>query len=428
MLYDQALIAMAYLEAYQATGKEEYSRTAQEILNYVLKYLTSPDGAFYSAESADSEGEEGRFYLWTSEEINKVLKNDESRIAAEIFNIKDEGNFTDPIILARTGRNVLYTDPVTNKHKQLETIREKLLNEREKRPRPERDDKVLTDWNGLMIAALAKAARILEKPHYGEAARKAALFILKNVRTKEGRLRHRWRNGQAGLDPTAADYSFFTWGLLELYGWDFDSVWLAQALELTDKLNKGYWDQKLGGFYLTTQKENSVLPRIKENIDIALPSSNSVAMYNLLRLSRLTGNTAFEKKASEISRVMSARVKDSEPAFPMLLAALALGTAPSQEVVIVGKEGASDTKDMFANLRQSYFPNAVTVFKPAEEKSPPISKYVNYIEFMYAINNRATAYVCTDFKCNFPTNDPSKMLDNLRTISVKADKTEPPAK
>ena len=424
MLYDQALLVLAYVEAYQATAKEEYATTAREILHYVLTYMTATNGAFYSAESADSEGEEGKFYLWTAEEIKKTLDRKEAAAAIKIFHIREDGNFIDPVIGRKTGENVLYIDQDIGQKDTFERIREKLLLERNKKVRPELDDKVLTDWNGLMIAALAKTAQVLNQPEYGEAAKNAALFILQNLRSKDGKLLHRWRNGQAGLEGNAADYSFLTWGLLELYSWDFDSKWLKFALGLTDDLVKDNWDNKLGGFYLTAEKENSVLPRIKENIDAALPSSNSVAMYNLLKLSRLTGNHTFEDKAAKISRLMSSRVKGSEIAFPMLLTALDFGLAASQEVVIVGKRNADDTNRMLMALQKGYFPNAVVLFKPTEEKKPQINNYANFIEYMYAVDNKATAYVCTDFKCNFPTTDPAKMLDDLNSISKKRTQIE----
>ena len=188
---------------------------------------------------------------------------------------------------------------------------------------------------------------------------------------------------------------------------------------MTDDLFKDYWDEKLGGFYLTPKGKKSVLPKIKENIDSALPSSNSIAMYNLLKLSRLTGNPTFEDKAAKISRLMSSRVKDAELAFPMLLTALDFGLAPSQELVIVGKKNADDTNRMLKVLQKEYFPNAVVLFKPAGDQTPQINKYVNFIEYMYAIDNKATAYVCINFKCNFPTTDPAKMLDGLRTFQKK---------
>ena len=224
-------------------------------MSYVLKHMTAANGAFYSAESADSEGEEGKFYLWSSEEIKNTLNQAEAAAAVVFFHIMEDGNFIDPVSRRKTGQNILYAEENITQNNTFKKIRIKLLLERDKRPRPELDDKVLTDWNGLMVAALARAAQVLDNKKYGEAARKAAQFILKNLRSGDGKLLHRWRNGQAGLDSTAADHSFLIWGLLELYSWDFDSKWLEYALGLTDDLFKDYWDEKLGGFYLTTERK-----------------------------------------------------------------------------------------------------------------------------------------------------------------------------
>ena len=419
MLYDQALLVMAYLEAYQATANGVYANTAREVLGYVLQDMTTKAGGFYSAESADSEGEEGRFYLWSAAEIKKVLGPEEAAEAFRIFHIMEDGNFVDPVTGHKTGQNVLYLEQDAGKIAEFGKIRRKLLDARNTRPRPEQDDKVLTDWNGLMIGALAKAAQVLDQPEYGAAAKRAAEFILHNLRSQDGKLLHRWRNGSAGLTASAADYSFMIWGLLELYRWDFDPAWLQYALGLNDVLIKSYWDEKLGGFYLTVDNEKSMLPRIKETIDTAIPSSNAVAMYNLLILSRLTGNHTFEEKAAKISALLSSRVKDSPLAMPMFLAAADLALSPSQEVVIVGGKDADDTKAMLQVLRKNYLPNAVVLFKPAGEQNPPITNYADFIEFMHAIDNKATAYVCTNFKCSFPTTDPARMLESLRSIAEK---------
>ena len=419
MLYTQALLVMAYLEAFQATADEEYANTAKEILDYVLQNMTAKEGGFYSAESADSEGEEGKFYLWSAAEIRKVLDKQNSAKAQRVFHIMEEGNFVDPLSGQKTGQNILYIQQGNHKTAAYEKIRSKLLAARNTRPRPELDDKVLTDWNGLMIAALAKSAQVLDLPEYGSAAKHAAQFILHNLRSQDGKLMHRWRNGTAGLTATAADYAFMIWGLLELYGWDFDPKWVEHALDLNDVLIENYWDEKLGGFYLTPENKKSMLPRIKESVDSALPSSNAVSINNMLRLSRLTGNHKFAEKAAPIIPLFSSRVKDSPLAFPMLLASLDLTLAPSQEVVIVGKADADDTKKMLKALRRNYFPNVAVLFKPSGEQTPQINNYANFIEFMYAIDNKATAYVCTNYKCNFPTTDPAKMLDNLLSISGK---------
>lgn len=417
MLYDQALLVTAYLEAYQATANQEYANTAQEILDYVLQNMTAENGAFFSAESADSEGEEGKFYLWSAAEIRKVLDRQEAVQASRTFQIMEDGNYIDPVAGHKTGQNILFMEQGTDKTAAFKKIRSKLLAARNTRPRPELDDKVLTDWNGLMIAALARAAQVLDQPRYGEAAKRAARFILHNLRSQDGKLLHRWRNDQAGLAASAADYSFMIWGLLELYGWDFDPTWLQQALGLHDVQLENYWDDKLGGFYLTEDNIKSMLPRIKESLDTALPSSNAVSMLNLLKLSRLTGNHSFEEKAAKISSLLSSRVKDSPLAFPMLLATLDLALSPSQEIVIVGKKDADDTKKMLQALRKTYLPNAVVLFKPAGEQEPLINNYAGFIEFMSTIDNKATAYVCTNFKCSFPTTDSAKMLESLRSIS-----------
>jgi len=417
MLYDQALLVTVYLEAYQATTKEEYANTAREILEYVLHNMTAENGGFYSAVSADSDGEEGRYYLWSAAEVRKVLDQQEAAEAGRILHITEDGNYVDPVTGQRTGQNVLYVAQDFGKTDLFEKIRTKLLAARNTRPRPELDDKVLTDWNGLMIGALARAAGVLEQPEYGEAAKRAALFILHNLRTRDDKLLHRWRGGRSGLSASAADYSFLIWGLLELYGWDFEPIWLQHALNLTNDLIGNYWDDTLGGFFLTAADKKSRLPRIKESNDTALPSSNAVAMYDLLKLSRLTGKQTFDEKAAKIRSLFSARVMESPLAHPMLLATLDLALAPSQEIVIVGRKNAADTKEMLHALRKSYLPNAVVLFKPAEEQNPQINKYADFIEFMYATDNKATAYVCTNFKCNFPTTDPVKMLDSLFSLS-----------
>jgi len=420
MLYDQALLVSVYLEAYQATANEEYANTAKEILDYVLQNMAAENGGFYSAESADSDGDEGKFYLWSAGEIRKVLDQQEATEASRLFHIMEDGNYIDPIVGRKTGQNILFIEQNAGKIPDFKKTRSKLLAARNTRPRPELDDKVLTDWNGLMIGALAKAARVFDEPEYGLAAKRAARFILLNLRSHDGKLLHRWRGGQAGLSATATDYSFMIWGLLELYGWDFDATWLQEALGLNDALLENFWDKKLGGFYLTVDNKKSILPRIKESIDTSIPSSNAVSMHNLLKLSRLTGNQTYEAKAAEISALFSSRVKDSPLAFPMLLTTLDLALSPSQEVVVVGKRDAADTREMLKVLHKNYLPYAVVLFKPAEEKNPPINNYAEFIEFMSAIDNKATAYVCTNFKCNFPTTDPAKMLESLHSKSEKS--------
>ena len=422
MLYDQAMLTNSYIEAYQATRKEEYALTATKIIDYVLTAMTSPEGGFYSAESADSDGEEGKFYLWQAGETKRILGKKEASLAESVFHIEKYGNYDDSITGEKTGRNILYLAEDPKPADTFEAARRKMLEARNLRPRPDLDDKILTDWNGLMIGALAKAAKALDQPAFGKAAQRAAHFILDNLRSKDGKLLHRWRLGKAGLPGNAADYAFLAWGLLELYEWDFDVRWLAAAHSLTNMLIEDFWDRKLGGFYLTSAQGDSFLPRIKEINDSTLPSSNSLAMHNLIRLSRLTGDHVFAEKAAKISSVFSSKVHDFAAAYPVLLSSLEFALAPSREVVIVGNPGAADTGSMVRALRQKYYPNTVVLFKPANEESPSIIKHAGFVEFMGAVNNQATAYVCTNFKCNFPTTDPVKMLENLNAIANKEDK------
>ncbi len=425
MLYDQALHAIAYLEAYQATKNEQYANTAREILQYVLRDMTSSQGGFYSAESADSEGEEGKFYIWKQKELIGLLGKKTANEILDYYHIEPDGNFVDPVFSQKSGENILYTTEGIEKPANLEAIRRILYNARNKRIRPDKDDKVLADWNGLMIAALARAAQVFNEPEYGEAAAKAADFVLTNMMSPQGKLLHRWRDGQSGLPATAADYAYFTWGLIELYEWSFNVKRLDVALRLKNELIKDFWDNKAGGFFLTGSQSETVLVRMKDVYDRALPSSNSVAMLNLLRLGRLTGKADFEEKAAMLAKTFSNRVQESLPDHSMLLNALDFGEGPSHEIVIVGKPGAEDTMNMLRAIRRSFLPNAVVILKPMSEESPSISRLASFVEYMTARDNKATAYVCTNFKCEFPTNKVDEMLGLLNIKPGKLSENKP---
>jgi hypothetical protein len=315
MLYDQALLAISHLEAYQATDDGEYARTAREIFDYVLRDLLSPEGGFYSAEDADSEGEEGKFYVWQEEEIRAVLPVEETELAFKLFNVEAYGNFVEETSGRRTGRNVLYLGKPLSEWslelglsenelgKRLEKIRQKLFEERGRRVRPHRDDKILADWNGLMIVALAKGAQVLAEPsYYAEAAERAAGFILRAMRDPEGGLLHRYREGEAAVAAFLDDYAFLIWGLIELYETTFKPRHLRAALELSETALERFWDEERGGFFFTAQ-DAEVLVRRKEIYDGAVPSGNSVMMLNLLRLGRMTGRHELEERAAEIAEL-----------------------------------------------------------------------------------------------------------------------------
>jgi uncharacterized protein YyaL (SSP411 family) len=424
MLYDQALIAMAYTEAYQATGRLEYGETASEIFTYVLRDMTSPEGGFYSAEDADSEGEEGKFYLWTEEEIRELLE-EESELIIKIFNVEKEGNFSEEASGRRTGRNILYLRkpladisaslniPFEELKARVECAREKLFSYREKRIHPGKDDKILTDWNGLMIAALAKGGMVFDEPKYLEAARRAVDFILNRLTTPDGRLLHRYREGEAALVATLDDYAFFIWGLIELYEATFDIGYLKIALRLNDDMIKHYWDEKNGGFYLTPDDGEALIVRPKEIYDGAIPSGNSVAMLNLLKLAKITANPDFERKAIGIVRAFSRIVKQLPLAHTQLMIALDFALGPSYEVVVVGKPGSEDTNKMLKSLHRPFVPNKVVVFCSTEKGYPGIEEIAEFAKNYSALNGKATAYVCINYECGLPTTDVDKMLEML---------------
>ncbi|MFC1982254.1 thioredoxin domain-containing protein [Chloroflexota bacterium] len=425
MLYDQALLAIAYTEAYQATKREEYAQTAHEIFTYVMRDTTSPEGAFYSAEDADSEGEEGKFYLWKNDEIQKVLSHEGTDLAVRLFNITTSGNFTDEVAGRKTGRNILHLTKsieelasdlsmsVPDLRARIEEIREELFAYREKRIHPHKDDKILTDWNGLMIAALAKGAQVFDEPRYASAARRGADFILKNVRTSEGRLLHRYRDGEAALTAHVDDYAFLIYGLLELYEATFEVNYLETALALNEDLIRHFWDHENGGLYFTADDGEKLLVRQKEIYDGAVPSGNSVAMLNLLRLGHITAGADFEEKAAKIGRAFYSSVSQLPSAYTQLLVAADFAIGPSYEVVIAGDLQTGDTRQMLDAIRRIFLPNKIVILHPTNQKPPSIDDIVPFIKDHSSIDGKATAYVCLDYNCQLPTKDIGSMLELL---------------
>jgi uncharacterized protein YyaL (SSP411 family) len=425
MLYDQAMLAMVYTEAYQATGREEYGKTAREILTYVLRDMTAPEGGFYSAEDADSEGEEGRFYLWTWEEVGHALGNEGMSFMAEVFNVEKDGNFVEQATGRKSGVNILYVGKSLEQaasrvslsqselQSHLEVIRQKLFAHREERVHPMKDDKILTDWNGLMIAALAKGAQAFDEPRYAEAARRAAEFVLTNMRKPDGRLWHRYRNGQAGVQANLDDYAFLVWGLIELYETVFDTRHLKAAVELTRDMLSHFWDRDNGGLYVTPEDGESLLVRKKEVYDGAIPSGNSVAMLNLLRLGRMTATPDWEERAAGIGRAFSQSVKQLPSAHTQLMVALDFGIGTGYEVVIAGSAHAEDTRVMVRALRTRFLPNKVVLLNPGEQESPEIAQLAAFTRNQPSIGGKATAYVCLNYNCKLPTADVRKMLELL---------------
>jgi len=426
MLYDQAMVAMAYLEAYQATGKEIYWQTAREIFTYVLRDMTSPEDGFYSAEDADSEGVEGKFYVWEEKEIRNILEKEDADLMIRLFNVEKNGNFKEEATGHSTGHNILHLKkslpdiaselklPVAELEKRLESARGKLFEVREKRVHPYKDDKILTDWNGLMIAALARGAQVLGEKTYSEAAENATRFILNNLRNSNRRLLHRYREGEAKIAAHLDDYAFFVWGLIELYEATFETRYLQAALELSEDMLKHFWDDKAGGFFFTPDDGEQLIVRKKELYDGALPSGNAVAMNNLLRLARFTGRSALDEKASKIDNAFSEQVKQIPSGYTQFLTAVDFGIGPSFEIVIAGPSGGKDTIEMLAALRKTFIPNRVLIFRPSEQKNPDIDAVAGFIKKHKAIDGKATAYVCQDHFCKMPTTEIDEMLKMIK--------------
>ncbi|MCC7555261.1 MAG: thioredoxin domain-containing protein [Methanoculleus marisnigri] len=421
MLYDQALLVMAYTEAYLATGREEFARTARETIAYVLREMTDPDGGFYSAEDADSEGEEGKFYLWTKDEILGVLGEEDGERFSRIFNVTEPGNYREQPGGKRTGRNILrlrrplaswaheFETPEDDLAWSVEEGRQKLLAARKQRVRPGRDDKILTDWNALMIAALAKAARAFDEPDYLAAAERAAAFVLANLRREDGRLLHRYRGGEAGLAATLDDYAFMIWALIEVYEASFAPGYLKTAVDLSRDLIARYWDCNEGGFFFVPD-DGDVPVRQKPVYDGAIPSGNSVAMYALFVLGRMTANLELEETAERIRRVFAGTVSGSPTACSHFLTGLEFMLGPNFEVIISGVPDAEDTRAMIGAIRSHYAPDAVIIFRPSDEEEPEIVEVAGFTRDIVMIEEKATAYVCTNYACDIPTTDPDEMV------------------
>jgi uncharacterized protein YyaL (SSP411 family) len=423
MLYDQAMLAMAYVEGYQATGDEEFKQTAREAITYVLRDMTDPAGGFYSAEDADSEEEEGKFYLWTEEEIRRRLPADEADFAINIFDVEKEGNFFDALTGKRTGKNILHLKKSASQialeihlslqdvQKRLDQVRNSLFGTRQKRVHPDRDDKVLVDWNGLMIAALSKASQVFDEPEYANAAKRAADFILKNMRDSQNRLYHRYRDGEAKVTGFLTDYAFFVWGLLELYETVFDAEYLEQAVELTEMLMKHFWDEQQGGFYLTADDADITLVRDREIYDGALPSGNSVACLNLIRLAHMTGETQYEQKAAQLTRSFANDVSRVPSVCTQLMSALDFAIGPSCEVILVGDPDKADTKMMIGALRSRFVPRKVVLLHSSLAQRQGTRYLEAFTQGLTSEAGKATVYVCCNRVCNAATTDPDKMME-----------------
>jgi len=434
MLYDQAMLMLAYSEAYQVTGNDRYAETATDIHRYLVRDMQSREGGFFSAEDADSltpegEREEGAFYVWTTDELREVLDEDDAEWVIEVFQARDGGNYADESTGKKTGGNILHLTRSLEEVAEEESkdgedlqrrwtrIRRRLLEVRDERPRPGLDDKILTDWNGLLTAALARAARVLpEGARFRGSATDAASFLQQHMvqRGDDGsvRLRHRYRNGETAIHGHLDDYVFFGWGLIELYETTFDARWLALAKELADAMLDRFEDDANGGFFFTADDAERLIVRPKEFYDGAMPSGNSAALSLLVRLSRMTGVTRYAEAAERLRAAAGEQVRSQPAGFTGFLVGLYEALAPSREIVIAGDLGEPGTQAMIEVVRQRYMPGTVLLHRPPGEH-PAIADVAPFTEMQTVIEERPTAYVCHEFACQEPVQSAAELDKQL---------------
>ncbi len=469
MLYDQALLIMACTEAYQSSGvrdqsseiKDEnsgfesqvsgagegltmerkvFKKTAEQTIEYVLRDMTSPEGGFYSAEDADSEGVEGKFYVWNYNELVEVLGKDDAEWAAHIFRVEAGGNFHDEATGQRSGDNILHLDSLEiDEPHRFEVVRQKLFARRVNRIRPLLDDKILTDWNGLMISALARAGRAFGNKKYIDAAQKAANFIKQNLTAKGQALRadlpphtatrkpspdhgtrktehdlllHRFREGEAAFSANLEDYAFLTMGLIDLYQATFEPSTLAWARELTDQMIEEFHDKDNGAFYLTSIAIEDLIVRPKESYDGAIPSGNSVAMLNLIRLSRLTGETQYEDLAREIVSTFGQAIENAPSGQTFMMSAVEYLLDGGFEITLAASE-KKDLSGIEQLLSETYLPNSVVLGR-LDASIEELSALSAFVESQTTKNGKPTAYVCRDHVCENPSSDLAEINASLR--------------
>jgi uncharacterized protein YyaL (SSP411 family) len=383
--------------------------TVKRTLEYVLRDLISPEGLFISAEDADSEGVEGKYYVWSYDEIIRNLGKEEGERFASLFNITNEGNFRDETTGKRTGKNILHL----NKEVSFEEVRfplEVLLKERYKRIRPGKDGKVLTDWNSLMISALARAGQALDDRKVIEEAVRSMEILEKFLRDERGRWYHRYMEGERAVPAMLDDIAFLTLANLDLYEATFEVKYMKEAISLVEVLKKDFLDETNGGFFQTAHHSEKLISRQKEAYDGAMPSGNSAAIWALIRLSRMTGRTELEDLASRCMNAFSRDINRSPTGFSMLLSAYSHAVGPSKEIVIARSPFDETTKEMLRSVRRSFLPNKVVLLKDDEE----IEEVAPFTRETVPLDGRTTAYVCEGWNCDIPTTDVEKLRISLR--------------
>ncbi|MBX5437795.1 MAG: thioredoxin domain-containing protein [Alicyclobacillaceae bacterium] len=418
MLYDNALLAIAYAEAWQVTGRPWYAQVSRDVLTWALREMAQPEGGFAAALDADSEGQEGKFYLWTPDEVRAVLGAADGDLYCRLYDITPEGNFEGgniPNLLGgwpETFARAHGLDPARF-GSQVREWNHRLYEHRKRRVHPDKDDKVLTGWNGLMIAALAATGKALGDAAFVTAAARAEAFVRDKLTAPDGRLFARYRDGEAKHLAYADDYAFLIWGLLELYAATWDTGYLERAVALQRQMLDRFGDEQAGGFYLYASDGERLVARPKEVYDGATPSANSVAALNLLRLARLTGDVRFEQEGQRVLAAFAGDVAAQPAAFAHYLTAVMFALGPVREAVVTGREGADDTLRLKALLQSLYLPDAVVLFYPSGSAGQAVERLAPFTRGMGEVQGRAAVYICENFTCQQPEVDPARVRSLL---------------
>ena len=426
MLYDNAQLARLYLHLYQLTGEENVRRIAEETLDYVVREMTDAQGGFYSSQDADSEGEEGKFFVWTKAEVLELLDEQEAAIFCDYYDVTERGNFE--------GKNILHVsallDEVARKHaasidqtrKAIEAGRRKLFAVRERRVKPGRDEKVLTGWNGLMLRSFAEASAVLSRDDYLQVARANAKFVLRELQ-RDCLLLRTWKNGEAKLNGYLEDYASLIEGLTSLYEVTGELEWLEQAIGLTGQMIDQFWDDEAGGFFFTGKAHEQLIVRSKDWLDNATPSGNSLATLVLLKLSVLTGKADYRRRATTILRLVADQIQRFPSAFGQALTALDFYLGSPLEIAIVGQVSDPRFSELWRSLWRSYLPNRVIAL--CTNSYQRAAALLPLFQGRNALQTQPTAYVCQGHTCRSPAFSAAELAREIRAATSSSAAVSP---